>query len=334
MDTPRALKFASIWLLNPMVATISTRGSSEGLLGVMVVAILWAVLTRRILFAGILLGLSVHFKIYPFIYGISIIWYLEPSAEETSKNQHSMQSSILQRLRAFITPTRITILFSSLATFTALNAVMYAIYSTPFLTHTYLHHLTRIDHRHNFSPYNTLLHLTSAVPPASGSMRFESIAFIPQLALSAVFIPLALAKKDLAGTMLAQTFAFVAFNKVCTSQVRRLSYIASGNIVYARCSALVSIFLVDAIREIGNIYHFTSPISTYGHRLKNNRHPVRSAKDKLQIDQLVVGWVTTSEYWLLYVFVLFIFAEPESWWVGDELLTFLFSMTHMSCNHV
>ena len=46
-------------------------------------------------------------------------------------------------------------------------------------------------------------------------------------------------------------------------------------------------------------------IYTYGHRLKNNRHPVRSAKDKLQIDQLVVGWVTTSEYWLLYVFDLF-----------------------------
>ena len=229
METQRALKFASIWLLNPMVATISTRGSSEGLLGVMVVAILWAVFTRRIMFAGILLGLAVHFKIYPFIYGISIIWYLEPSAEQTSKTQHSTQSSIIQRLREFITPIRITLLLSSLATFTALNAVMYAIYSTPFLTHTYLHHLTRIDHRHNFSPYNTLLHLTSAVPPASGSMRFESIAFIPQLALSAIFIPLALAKKDLAGTMLAQTFAFVAFNKVCTSQVGKLSCIASEN---------------------------------------------------------------------------------------------------------
>ena len=50
-----------------------------------------------------------------------------------------------------------------------------------------------------------------------------------------------------------------------------------------------------------NIFHYKQNSSTYGHRLKNNRHPVRSAKDKLQIDQLVVGWVTTSEYWLLYV---------------------------------
>ena len=273
MEVERALKFASIWLLNPMVATISTRGSSEGLLGVMVVAILWAVLTRRIMFAGVLLGLAVHFKIYPFIYGISIIWYLEPSAEQTSaeqtsaeqmpKTQNSMQSSIIQRLGAFITPTRVTLLLSSLATFVTLNAIMYAIYSTPFLTHTYLHHLTRIDHRHNFSPYNTLLHLTSAIPPESGSMRFETLAFIPQLALSAVFIPLALAKKDLAGTMLAQTFAFVAFNKVCTSQVRRNLYIASELDVFCAWLCIWRQFLWYAQSESVAIYFALCGLSVH-----------------------------------------------------------------------
>ena len=226
MSIERALKFASIWLLNPMVATISTRGSSEGLLGVMVVALLWAVLSKRIMLAGVMLGLAVHFKIYPFIYGVSILWYLEPQAtsgpEKSSGPAEKKPSaaSVLQSLLAFLTPSRIILVASSLASFMALNVFMYAIYSTPFLTHTYLHHLTRIDHRHNFSPYNTLLHLSSAMPSSTGSIKFESLAFVPQLLLSAVLIPLALAKKDLAGAMLAQTFAFVAFNKVCTSQVR------------------------------------------------------------------------------------------------------------------
>lgn len=91
-------------------------------------------------------------------------------------------------------------------------------YGRPFIQHTYLHHLTRVDHRHNFSVYNTLLHLKSASPSTS-NLHFESLAFIPQLFLSAIAIPTVLAKKDLASTMLAQTFAFVTFNKVCTSQV-------------------------------------------------------------------------------------------------------------------
>src|SRR5690242_4158483 len=44
---------------------------------------------------------------------------------------------------------------------------------------------------------------------------------------------------------------------------------------------------------------------TYDHRLERIGHPVRSAIHKLQIGRLVVGWVTTSEYLLLYVFVFF-----------------------------
>lgn len=227
MTTERALKFAAIWLLNPMVATISTRGSSEGLLCVMIVALLWAVIHERIGVAGVMLGLAVHFKIYPFIYGVSILWYLEPlpksksSPQKTSELSRPSGSPFLQHIRDFITPSRISLVLSSLATFMSLNLLMYSLYSTPFLTHTFLHHLTRIDHRHNFSPYNTLLYLSSSSPPGgrTSNFHFESLTFIPQLALSAFLIPLTLAKKDLAGTMLAQTFAFVTFNKVCTSQV-------------------------------------------------------------------------------------------------------------------
>ncbi|TVY60755.1 Telomerase reverse transcriptase, partial [Lachnellula suecica] len=46
---------------------------------------------------------------------------------------------------------------------------------------------------------------------------------------------------------------------------------------------------------------------TYDHRLRRIGHPVRSAIHKPQIGRLVVGWVTTSEYLLLYVYFLFFF---------------------------
>ena len=53
----------------------------------------------------------------------------------------------------------------------------------------------------------------------------------------------------------------------------------------------------------------TVVISTYDHRLRRIGHPVRSAIHKPQIGRLVVGWVTTSESLLLYVFVEFSFIE-------------------------
>jgi phosphatidylinositol glycan class M len=220
MGTERALKFASIWLLNPMVATISTRGSSEGLLGVFVTALLWAVLARRIPLAGFLLGFAVHFKIYPFIYATSIVWWLDDSKTEKEKDGKSRSPpTLVDRIIAFANPRRIQLAVYSLLTFSALNGAMYYIYGYPFLEHSYLYHLIRIDHRHNFSPYNTLLYLNSSPHATATSFELERLAFIPQLLLSAVLIPFALAKKDLPSTMLAQTYAFVTFNKVCTSQV-------------------------------------------------------------------------------------------------------------------
>ncbi|KAF2823408.1 hypothetical protein CC86DRAFT_298606 [Ophiobolus disseminans] len=219
MGDERALKFASIWLLNPMVATISTRGSSEGLLGVFVTALLWAVLAKRIAVAGFLLGFAVHFKIYPFIYAASIVWWLDDGRVGNKRNSTAKElTSVFNQILAFLNHQRIALAIYSLITFAALNIVMYVMYGYPFLEHSYFYHLIRIDHRHNFSPYNTLLYLNSSPHATSSSFELERLAFVPQLLLSAVFIPLALAKKDLPGTMLAQTFAFVTFNKVCTSQ--------------------------------------------------------------------------------------------------------------------
>ncbi|KAJ5201375.1 Mannosyltransferase DXD [Penicillium cinerascens] len=211
--TERALRYvAAVWLWNPMVANISTRGSSEGLLGVLVAALLWATLTRKAVLAGVILGLAVHFKIYPFIYGVSILWWWDAQRDGAAPDT---KSDLLSRITGFVTASRVKLTLAALVTFVALNLAMYLQYGMPFVHHTFFHHLTRIDHRHNFSPYSTLLYLTSADVV---TFHFETVAFLPQLLLAVIALPLVLAKKSLATAMLAQTFAFVTFNKVCTSQ--------------------------------------------------------------------------------------------------------------------
>ncbi|KAM3515397.1 hypothetical protein MY11210_000959 [Beauveria gryllotalpidicola] len=227
-ESQRAGAFAALWLWNPMVATMSTRGSAEALLGVLTMALLWAVARKRVVLAGVVLGLAVHVKIYPFIYAPAVVWWMDEQRMAAGGGggggkARKSTTTLVEAAMGFVTPARVKFTVASLATFMLLNVLMYSIYGPPFLVHTYLHHGTRIDHRHNFSLYNILLYINSATPPpssvsSSSSLRTESIAFVPQLLLSCVLIPLVLAKKDLATSMMAQTFAFVTFNKVCTSQ--------------------------------------------------------------------------------------------------------------------
>ncbi|KAJ9156913.1 hypothetical protein NKR19_g4034 [Coniochaeta hoffmannii] len=48
-----------------------------------------------------------------------------------------------------------------------------------------------------------------------------------------------------------------------------------------------------------------APSSTYDHRRLKTRDPVRSPIDKQTIARLVLGWVTTGESLVLYVFWIF-----------------------------
>ena len=68
------------------------------------------------------------------------------------------------------------------------------------------------------------------------------------------------------------------------------------------------------ISSVGLTLYFVgarSP-STYDHRTLKTRLPVRSALFKQRTGGLVVRWVTTSEYPLLYVFVFLLSREENT----------------------
>ncbi|KAI0957940.1 hypothetical protein AcW1_006166 [Taiwanofungus camphoratus] len=217
----RASFLSASHLFNPLVFTISTRGSSEAILSLLVLLTLYSALKRRWDAAAILLGLSTHWKIYPFIYGVSCLGVIG-SETGAGKGWKGYLGQILN-LRTL----RFGLL--SAATFFSLGALMYYIWGYPFVHESYLFHLHRLDHRHNFSPYFYLIYLNYPSSFAASSMsdmplwrkllRSPLTSFVPQMILTlGTGLLFGRRRDDLVFAWFVQTVIFVVFNKVCTSQ--------------------------------------------------------------------------------------------------------------------
>lgn len=119
----------------------------------------------------------------------------------------------------------------------------------PFLQESYLYHLTRLDHRHNFSPYFYLVYLTypsasSAAEPVLWKrlLRSPLTSFVPQMTL-ALGSGLLFGRRteNLVFTWFVQTFVFVVFNKVCTSQVSLFPLHVLFLLILTRLMAVLSV---------------------------------------------------------------------------------------------
>ena len=222
-----------IWLMNPFVITISTRGNCETLLCFLIISTFYLMYKGKIILAGILYGLSIHFKIYPIIYCGPISFYLLLSAshsENMGNNNNSNSKSILNFVK-FGT--------ISLLTGISITYAMAYLYGDSYLQEAWLYHIIRIDHRHNFSIWNILLYYTSTMD--SSRISLATFAFLPQFFITIIICGLwlpyhilyqkvdytnkkknVITKSDqflnLLKITFIQTFSFVTFNKVCTSQ--------------------------------------------------------------------------------------------------------------------
>lgn len=232
-----------IWLANPFAAQISTRGSSESILGFLVLAFVDVTLraypesnlptvvaaslppledksmqkvtldvgynadpapwsNERVL-APFLFALAIHWKLYPIIYAAALVPHLANAKAGRS----------VLRFGA-----------TSVYFLTVITCLTFAIWGTPFIQETLLYHVRRSDHRHNFSPFFLPAYLTSSLSAHAGTEWVDTLktlqplfGFVPQLAATA-YIGFAVGGKDLIAALTLQTMAFVALNKVCTSQ--------------------------------------------------------------------------------------------------------------------
>lgn len=252
----KALKLVTLsWLLNPLVFTISTRGNAESVLCCLILGTLHYVLQGKLVAAGLVFGLAVHLKLFPAIYSFALLhfiwnesWQAFPKAEQLKSSLSDEIASVASntandsdgslvirrtrsrprlvytsagslRLRNFNNFFRrfghlLRFGLASLSSFGIATAWMLKAYGKEYLEESFLYHLTRKDHRHNFSPYFLPFYLESIRTLPKG---MELAAFVPQLLLLSV-IGYRLGKRQLPLACFMQTFVFVTFNKVCTSQ--------------------------------------------------------------------------------------------------------------------
>lgn len=74
------ITFASaLYLLNPLILNVATRGSADGLVVVLVLATVYTLMSRRVTLSALLFGLAVHVKIYPIVYALPLVLAMDAS---------------------------------------------------------------------------------------------------------------------------------------------------------------------------------------------------------------------------------------------------------------
>lgn len=185
----------AIWFFNPITLTLSVRGSSDVIISVLIFGVLILLKKRYFNMAAVLYGFTIHFKIYPIIYCLAIYLYVMKKHKASFFNVHSIKFGFI---------TLFTLLFCTF--------VFYFIYGYQFLYEGYLYHLTRKDHRHNYSLVFMLIYLTFQHIDKTTSMILMVLPMVLILIISAKFY------SNLKVTFFLTSLIFVSYNKVVTAQ--------------------------------------------------------------------------------------------------------------------
>jgi len=123
--------------------------------------------------AGLVYGLSVHFKIYPIIYSFVFYFFIDCDRAGILSGKKTMPQLLFTN---FFTRNRVVFTLVSASTFLGLTFLFYKIYGYEFIYEGYLYHLIRKDNRHNYSVYFYMIYQTYDM---DSSKLISLLMFIP-----------------------------------------------------------------------------------------------------------------------------------------------------------
>lgn len=188
---------AFIWLYNPFTIVISTRGNADSLAVLLVMQTLYLFLQDRLVLAGLVHALSIHFRLYPVMFSLPMYFTLRGSNYFVpNKNQ-------------------LKLVLSCVSLVVLLTAINYYLYGYKYLYESLIYHIIRKDAKHNFSVYFYMLYLSANNPPSIFQRIFT---FLPQLTLLLLLSYKYSSKSLLPFAMFTQAMIMVTYNPVLTSQ--------------------------------------------------------------------------------------------------------------------
>jgi phosphatidylinositol glycan class M len=188
---------ALLWLYNPLAIVISTRGNADSLAVYLVLWTLYLLQNDRLIMAGMVHGLSIHFRLYPVVFSLVMYLYLREK-NLFIPNRKQMKLMVSCALALF-----------------DLTAVCYAFYGKRFLDESLIYHLMRKDVRHNFSVFFYMMYLSSG---ESLSIIQKIFTFLPQISILLALAFRYSSKENLPFALFTQAITMVTFNPVVTSQ--------------------------------------------------------------------------------------------------------------------
>ncbi|XP_025994515.1 GPI mannosyltransferase 1 isoform X1 [Solenopsis invicta] len=188
---------ALLWLYNPLTLVISTRGNADSLAVLLVTLTLDSLQRDKIVLAGLLHGISVHFRLYPLMFSLP------------------MFLSLCKGNRFLLNRDQWKLVLSCALSIVTLTAAGYYLYGFKFLYESFIYHLMRKDTRHNFSVYFYMLYLSANQPQ---DVIQKVLTFLPQLLLLLMSSYYYSEKSKLPFAMFVQAIIAVMYNPVITSQ--------------------------------------------------------------------------------------------------------------------